>query len=347
MLIASIAVFAEATSIELREGAFRVVGWTPPSVAPSGGWGTVFLVYAGTGKVPPLAGSYTVESGALVFHPTYPISAGVRYHAVFRTASGTLVTRDFDGPARANSPSAHVEQIYPTADVLPSNQLRLFVVFSEAMSRGEAAAHLHLQDDKGKVLADELLPGQELWDPEFRRLTMTFDPGRIKRGLTSNMTIGPPITEGKHYRLVVDREWPDSRGVPMTQGFVKVFAGGPPKRTEPDPALWRVAAPGKGTTDPLVVDFPDPMNYALLLKAIRVEHGGAAVAGTVGLDRHETQWRFAPKGPWQAGDYALVVDTGLEDLAGNHIGGLFDIDIFEKVTKTVEKKTVRLPMQIR
>jgi len=89
------------------------------------------------------------------------------------------------------------------------------------MSQGEAAAHIHVQDDKGKVLPDELLPGQELWDPSFRRLTMTFDPGRIKRGLTSNRTIGPPITEGRHYALVIDRAWPDARGVAMAEGFKK------------------------------------------------------------------------------------------------------------------------------
>ena len=81
----------------------------------------------------------------------------------------------------------------PQRGILPSNLLRLYIVFSAAMSRGEAAAHIHVEDNNGKVLPDELLPGQELWDPAFRRLTMTFDPGRIKRGLTSNKTIGPPI----------------------------------------------------------------------------------------------------------------------------------------------------------
>jgi hypothetical protein len=59
--------------------------------------------------------------------------------------------------------------------------------------------------------AVECIPGEELWDPGFRRLTMTFAPGRIKRGLTSNESIGPPITEGKRYTLVVDRDWLDAR----------------------------------------------------------------------------------------------------------------------------------------
>ena len=228
--------------IELQNGAFRVSGWKAPRSEPPGGWGTVFLVYAGVGNVPPLLGAYSVESGTLVFHPRYPMTAGVHYHAVFRAPSGAAVTNDFDGPARPTNPVARVEQVYPTADVLPSNLLRLYIVFSAAMSQGEAASHIHVEDDKGKVLPDELLPGQELWDPSFRRLTMTFDPGRIKRGLTSNRIIGPPIVEGRHYRLVIDRNWPDARGVPMVQGFTRRFVGGPADRTPPIPrsGVWPV-----------------------------------------------------------------------------------------------------------
>ena len=150
---------------------------------------------------------------------------------------------------------------------------------------------------------------EELWDPSFRRLTLTFDPGRIKRGLTSNQTIGPPITEGRHYRLVIDRKWPDARGVQMVEGFTKNFVGGPPDRTPPDPAKWRVTTPVKGTANALVVDFPGPMNYSLLLKMIQVTRVKMLVAGKVSLDHHEAEWRFAPDTVWQTGDYQLVIDS--------------------------------------
>jgi hypothetical protein len=343
ILLLSVAAFAQSPDIELQNGAFRVNGWKAPQSAPSAGWGTVFLVYAGAGKVPPLLGSWSVESGTLVFHPRYPVAPGVHYHAVFRTSSGAIITHDFDGPARATTPVAHVDKVYPSADTLPSNLLRLYIVFSTPMSRGEAAAHIHVEDDKGKVLPDELLPGQELWDPSFRRLTMTFDPGRIKRGLTSNQTIGPPITEGKHYKLVIDRDWPDANGVRMTEGFTKIFAGGPPDRTPPDPAQWRVTSPAKGTTSALLVDFPNPMNYSLLLRMIKVER----ITGHVEVARNETEWRFTPDTPWQPGDYHLVIDTGIEDIAGNHIGAAFDIDIFEKVSKNIDRKTVSIPFAVR
>jgi hypothetical protein len=258
-----------------------------------------------------------------------------------------MIANDFDGPVRATNPVARVEHVYPSADLLPSNLLRLYIVFSAPMSRGEAGAHIHVEDDKGRVLPDELLPGQELWDPSFRRLTMTFDPGRIKRGLTSNQTIGPPITEGKNYKLVIDRDWPDARGVPMVGSYTKSFVGGPPIRTPPDPGQWRVTAPAKGTKDALVVDFSVPMNYSLLLKMIQVTRGQALVAGSSALDRNEAEWRFTPDKPWQTGDYQLVTDTSIEDLAGNHIGAAFDIDVFEKVSKTIDRKSVAVPFTIR
>lgn len=48
-----------------------------------------------------------------------------------------------------------------------------------------------------------------------------------------------------------------------------------------------------------------------------------------------------------AGRYDLVLDTAIEDLAGNRIGQPFDIDVFEHVTQHIETKTVSLPFDIR
>jgi hypothetical protein len=64
------------------------------------------------------------------------------------------------------------------------------------------------------------------------------------------------------------------------------------------------------------------------------------------VDRNETQWRYVPNEPWKPGDYNLVVDTSLEDLAGNRIGRPFDIDTFEPVSQRVIRKTVSLPFRV-
>jgi hypothetical protein len=349
ILVMGMTAFA-APVIQFDGSVFKVSGWKPPSVAPAGGWASVFAVYAGTGDVPALLGTYSVEQDTLVFRPKFPIAAGVRYRAVFRQAGAAPVEKIFDGPPRETERRTRVDRVYPSADVLPSNQLRLYIYFSEPMSRGVAARYIHILDETGKALEGSqavFLPNQELWDPNMKRLTLTFDPGRIKRGLTSNERIGPPIAEGKRYTLVIDREWPDARGVPMTEGFRKSFRGGPAQRTPPDPKQWRISAPKVGTLETLVVDFPNPLNYTLLQRMIQVSGPPPGIVGTIAIARQETEWVFTPRDPWKAGDYRLVVNTGIEDLAGNHIGQPFDIDTFNKVTEKITTETVSVPFRIR
>jgi hypothetical protein len=348
LLAMGTAAVAESISIQRQGEAFKVVGWNAPRTEPAGGWASVFAVYAGSGDVPPLLGSYSVDGGSLAFHPRFPFAAGVRYRVVFHQPGGRApLEKIFDGPPRETTPVARVERVYPSADVLPSNQLRLYIYFSAPMSQGEAGERIHMLDEKAKVLPGVFLPGEELWDPGFRRLTMTFDPGRIKRGLTSNEAMGPPIVEGKRYTLAIDRDWTDARGVRMVEGFRKSFRGGPANRRPPDPAQWKLTAPKAGTSEALAVSFPTPMNYPLLERMLQVSGAHGKVAGTVNVGKDETEWRFTPREPWKAGDYKLVVDTGLEDLAGNHIGQAFDIDAFNHVTEHIGSNTISLPFSVR
>lgn len=338
---------AQTISIQLDGNTFRIGGWTPPASAPAGGWGALFAVRAGGSDVPPMAGRYAIEGGALVFRPAYPLAAGVTYRATFQPPGGVRIERTFDGPHVDTTPSARVGHIFPSADVLPGNELKLYVYFSASMSRGEAAQHIHILDANDKPLTGVFLPGEELWDPKVQRLTVIFDPGRIKRGLTSNEKMGPPIAEGKRYTLVIDREWKDARGVAMVETFRKTFRGGPEDRQPPDPKQWRIAAPKAGTATALVVTFPEPMDYALLQRMIQVSDARGRIDGTVTVDRNETQWSFSPRDAWKPGAYRLVVDTAIEDLAGNHIGQPFDVDVFERVTERITTQTLSLPFDVR
>jgi hypothetical protein len=338
---------AQAVSVQLDAGAFRVAGWQAPATPPAGGWASVFNVYAGSADAPAMLGSYSVEGGTLLFRPRYPLAAGVKYRAVFHQPGRTPIERSFDGPTRLTAPATRVERVYPSADVLPSNTLRLYVYFSAPVSRGEVAARLHMLDGTGKELKDVLLPGQELWDPNNQRLTMTFDPGRIKRGLESNSKMGPPIAEGQRYTLVIDRGWPDAQGLPLAADYRKDFRGGPPVRVPPTPKQWKVTPPRAGTSAPLVVEFGRSMNYPLLQRMLQVAGPGGRVAGTIAVDGNEATWRFTPRVPWTAGAYQLTVDADLEDVSGNRIDQPFDIDVFEKVTEHLTARTVSVPFSVR
>jgi hypothetical protein len=176
---------------------------------------------------------------------------------------------------------------------------------------------------------------------------MTFDPGRIKRDLTSNRSMGPPIVDGRRYTLVIDGDWPDATGLPMTGTFRKVFRGGPAVREPPDPKSWKVAAPAANSRDALVVSFGRPMNYALLQRMLKVSGPRGEVAGAIGVEREESEWRFTPGSPWAAGQYKLIIDTSLEDLAGNKIGQPFDIDVFDRVTERITTTATSVVFEIR
>ena len=74
------------------------------------------------------------------------------------------------------------------------------------------------------------------------------------------------------------------------------------------------------------------------------KHG--AVAGTVTIGAGETAWRFTPQRPWAAGAYQLIVDGGIEDVAGNRPGVLFDVDAVEPPREGASTGTVSIPFRI-
>ena len=301
--------------------------------------------------MPAILGTYSVEGNSLVFRPQFPLAPGVRYRAVFQPPGGQRIETTFDGPRQETTPSTHIEHVYPSTNVLPSNDLKLYVYFSAPMSRGEAWQHIQLLDENGKPLPRVFLElGQELWDPNYQRLTVLFDPGRIKRGVVSRERLGPPIAEGKSYTLVIDRNWKDARGVPLVAGFRKSFRGGLEDRNPPDPKQWRITTPKPASPAALVVNFPKPMDYALLQRVLSVSGAEGSIPGIVTVARDETEWRFTPREPWKAGSYRLIVDADIEDLAGNKIGHPFDldsIDAFNRVTQHIATKTISLPFDIR
>ena len=106
---------AQSISIQFDGAVFKVAGWKIPSAAPAKGWASLFVVYAGSGDVPPLLGTYSAEGGALVFHPSFPIAPGVHYRAVFHPPDGgAALENDFDGPPRDVTPMTRVERVYPS-----------------------------------------------------------------------------------------------------------------------------------------------------------------------------------------------------------------------------------------
>ncbi len=337
-----------SSSVEIRLEAeagapvFKVIGWSESNRASSLDtleWPELFAVFVEGSAlgVPPILGSYAVENDALVFRPRFPLSPGLKYRASFNPRLLGFSDEGrreafFEIPPLETESSTTVEHVYPTSSVLPENQLKLYLQFSAPMSRGEAYERIHLVDvETGEEVELPFLElDQELWNPDFTRFTILFDPGRIKTGLVPNIEAGRAIEKGKTYSLVIDREWRDATGLPLMTEHRKTFTGGPFDGVAPDIETWEIVAPERNTVAAFTVRFPEPMDRGLLDRLLAVvDAAGKSVEGRIEIDAGETRWSFIPDAPWRAGDYELVVGTELEDLAGNALNGLFEVDVFE------------------
>src|SRR5690606_13041689 len=145
----------------------------------------------------------------------------------------------------------------------------------------------------------------------------------------------------------IDAEWPDAHGKPLQATIEKAFRVTAPDETQPDPAKWTIRPPRPGTRDPLVVQFEEPLDHAMLVRRLVVyDARGGAVAGSVKVSNQEQQWELVPQSPWQSGQYSLSVPSTLEDRAGNSIGRPFEVDIFEQVDREIVEEAVTLPFTV-
>ena len=330
----------------------------------SASWATVFVVHAGDTTGLPMLGRYTVANDTLWLDPAYPPVRGTTYMARFdggalnralhlsavapTYGSNALWTREFP----SGEPTTFVESVYPTIDSVPMNLLRMYIQFSAPMTVGdEAERHIRLLDEQGKTVDNAFLVaagGQELWDPAHTRMTIFFDPGRIKRDLKPHEALGLPLRTGHTYSLVIDSTLHDSRGLVLARGYAKRFKVGPIDRAMPTTNLWRVASPNAGTRDSLIVDLPESLDHALLSRMLKVLDGKSnPVAGTSAPSRHDRRWAFAPAAPWQPGSYFIEVDTELEDLAGNNLRHPFDVMPGDSSTRGADRPSVRLSFTIK
>lgn len=102
----------------------------------------------------------------------------------------------------------------PNATVIPENTLRLYLMFSDPMANGFAREAIWIERADGTVVDSRLLNiSTELWDIEQRRLTLLFDPVRIKQGGGPNQSDGAPLQAGNSYVLLVVGGMKNAKGL--------------------------------------------------------------------------------------------------------------------------------------
>lgn len=296
--------------------------------------------------VQPIAGRFELDEDAIRFFPRFPFLDGVSYSLLVNSANEGAGTGhpeiwNIQRPALNAAPITDVISIYPSAHQLPVNQLKLYIHFSNPMSEGWVgrAVHIRRADDAQSIEGVFLTMEPELWDPERRRLTLLLDPGRIKRGLAPHAEAGYPLNEGVPVIITVATNFQDAEGRPLRTGAEQRYEIGPLVRVKVDPADWRRHAPAAGTADPLTVEFDRPLDHALLQHCIWVhDAAGLALSGSSCVGTGEQSWCFNPESPWEAGQYQVIIDPRLEDLAGNSLSRVFDRDLTKVEDTPIDAK---------
>jgi hypothetical protein len=315
-------------------------------------------ITSSAGSLPVVAGKYGVVQEVVRFTPLFPFDEGREYAVVFdpsRLPGGqayepwrTQVLRAVVGrPAVARSPSTVVTHVHPSGDVVPANQLRMYLHFSAPMDWRSGFDYLTLLDENGREVVDAFLPlDADFWNDDRTRYTVFFDPGRVKRGILPNKQMGRALEAGRRYTLVVKREWRDGHGLPLKEEFRREFRAAPAIERPLSTSTWKIALPASGTRAPLTVTFPEPLDHGLLRRALGLARDGTRIEGEIAIEAAETRWVFTPSAVWSPGEYQLVALSFLEDLAGNRIGRAFEVDNFERTDRTPEPERTTLTFKI-
>jgi hypothetical protein len=250
----------------------------------------------------------------------------------------------FSLPKEISGPT-EIKSIYPESENLPENLLRMYIYFSGPMMPGEAYDHITLMRENGtRVEKPFLIVDQELWDTDRQRFTLLFDPGRIKRDLRSNIDLGTPLQKGEKYLLVIDSAWRDVHGKPLGRSVTKAFSVAAPARAKVSPQDWRVTSPMAGSRGDVIISFDRPIDHALALKCISINSPTGVVSGRM-QTVNDTAWKFTPQHPWVKDDYVITISPLLEDVAGNNLNNVFDLDL-SKERRINSLEPVNIPFTI-
>jgi len=239
-----------------------------------------------------------------------------------------------------------ITAIFPSGKEVPANHLKFYIHFSEPMRQGVFLQHCALLDERRQPVFEPFRE-TELWSEDRKRLTLWLHPGRQKTGVNLNEEFGPILRTNASYALVISGRWPSDTGVPLGKDVEKSFRAKERASGQLHAATWQVTPGPSGTTKPLEVYFPAPMDHALLQRCLRVvDMEGRAMEGTGATADHEQRWTFTPSRPWSDKLHHVLADPVLEDLAGNSLARPFEVDLDAPAPKRI-RSAVEIPFRPR
>ncbi len=124
-----------------------------------------------------MLGEYNKSEDYILFKPLIPLSPGLSYEVFFRNS---LISK-LQIPSADHAQAAKLVAVYPSADTLPENLLKIYLRFSSPMREGEALNHVALSNQNNDTLPGVFLNLQpELWNIERTVLTIWLRPRKNK-----------------------------------------------------------------------------------------------------------------------------------------------------------------------
>ncbi len=273
----------------------------------------------------PILGQRIVEADKIYFCPLIPFSKNLTYQARFDEFPYFTFT---PLPDNDYTPTV-LTNVYPSIDRLPENILKMYLYFSAPMSDGDGYQYLEVSDEHGEKIASPFLELRPLlWNQDRTRLTVWFDPGRVKRELLRHEKLGAPLEKGKKYTLSISKNWKDANGYALAHDFVKKMEVIAADRSAPNPKDWTMSVPKINTNDPLIIRFGENLDHAMAAKSLSIQtQKGQPIEGEIILQKADTEWLFMPVNSWKSNFYTIQINAALEDLAGNNLNRLFDREV--------------------
>lgn len=287
----------------------------------------------------PVQGRFSYKASYVIFTPYFPFEKGLTYKVSTKLPNTNKYAHlEFTLEPNMVPEMANLLQVYPSGEMLPENLLRFYFYFNTPMKKEEAQMHIHLLDANGNVDNHAFMQfKQELWSPDGKRLTLLFDPGRIKRGVSTNVELGPALLEGNTYHLVVSGEWQDVYGQKLGTTETKTFKVGKGYHTAINMSDWNIVTPEAKSAQSLEIQFDRIMDHALIQSMIKIKNEeNETIEGSWEMSESEFVVRFMPSDIWQKGHYHLLLNSGFEDVTGNNLDSLLDQP---KTQQHLSKKT--------
>lgn len=260
------------------------------------------------------------------FTPIVPFSHGKTY----RISSSGQVFSTFTVQERKKGSPPELLTVYPTENTVPENMLKMYFSFSAPMQEvGSSLDFIKVYNKSTNKEIDIFLALEpELWNKNHTILTLWLDPGRIKTGLIPNQEKGLPIVEGSEYRIHVSKRWRDAHGVELLRDYTKNLHV--VRRDAKSPVLsdWNVAVQTLGASHLIIIDFGEPLDAILAQETIKILNiKNEKIVGKFTLKNNEKTIVFESSKLLGKGKYKVLVESRLEDLSGNNLNHLFDVNL--------------------